>query len=138
MAQLKAGSTVGGKEIATKELSLQEYVLFSGSSSTLITLSESVIDFKKVIIYFNDGVIKSSINIDGNGTWNITMNHSGSFGDPIYYALRVKSGNLTVNNKNITISAPGSNYAVDLKTTGTFVFYDNVTTWYVTKVVGYK
>lgn len=32
----------------------------------------------------------------------------------------------------------GANYTVDLKTNTTFQFFDTATTWYITKVVGYK
>lgn len=122
-----------------KGLSLQEYVLFSGSSSTTLTLSESVLNFKKVIIYYNDNDNrKASITVNGNGSWNVTMAHSGNWGSPVYYALRVKGGTFTVNGTSISITSTGANYTVDLKTSGSYQFFDTATTWYITKVVGYK
>lgn len=113
-------------------------VLFSGSSSTSITLSETIANFKTAVIYYNDGAINSSMVINGNGTWSVTMAHSGSFGSPIYYALRVKSGYFTVNGTSISISSVDANYTIDLKTSGAFSFFDTVTTWTITKVVGFK
>ncbi len=115
---------------------LEEVLLFDGSSSSAVTLSEDINNFKKVIIYFTALGKKYSLVVNGNGLWGVTINQSAGFGS--YYALRIAGAHFYIEGKTITPSIPAQNYTIDLKTNGTFQFFDTVTTLTINKVVGYR
>lgn len=117
---------------------LKPVVLWTGSSTTGITLSETVLNFARYIIYFTALDKQWTAIGRGNGKCGSLISNSGSYGDPTYYALRIAGCHFTVSGTSIIPSAVGQNYTVDLKTTGAFTFSDAITTITITKVEGFR
>lgn len=117
---------------------LKPVTLWTGSSTTNITLNETVLNFARYIIYFTAAGKEWTVICQGNGIHGATISFSGSFGDPLYYALRIVGCQFAVNGTSVLPSPIGENYTVDLKSTGEYIFSDNETTITITKIEGFR
>ena len=130
---------IAGKDVKIKPeqiVGIKGAVLWSGSSSTVITLSETILNFDRCIVYCTILGHKYSIIIDSNGTYTSVGSKAAFFTS--YYALRLICFRIVVIDNKIIPSVKAENYCVDLKTNGTFAFFDNIEDLIITKVVGYK
>jgi microcystin-dependent protein len=123
---------------------LKPVTLWTGSSTTNITLNETVLNFARYIIYFTAAGKEWTVICQGNGIHGATISFSGAFGDPLYYALRIVSCQFSVNGTSVLPSPIGENYTVDLKSSGTgiptaeYMFSDNETTITIIKIEGFR
>lgn len=111
-------------------------VLFNGTASASITLSENAGNFEYLIVWFSDGSMNNSVTVKNTGVFDITHSRFGSFDGN--YGLRLSTGTITVNGTNITASTIGSNYTVDLRFGNTLVVSDTKVTYTITKVIGFR
>lgn len=114
----------------------KEKILWSGSSNTAITLSDSILNYEYIIVYFEALQRKWSIQINSLGLWPFTVNAVGYFDGS--YMLRLQGVSFTVTDKSITPATVGSSYVGDIKVGNTVQFRDNVGNAIIKKVVGYN
>lgn len=111
-------------------------LLFIGSSNNIVNLSENASNFTSLEITYHNNLINKSIIISPSGKWELLISNMGKFNG--FFALRLAHGEITVSGNKIEISPIGNNYTADLRFNGTIALSDATTTFYVTRVVGYK